>query len=73
MEFTLPDVCHTFRTGHRIMLQIQSSWFPIADRNPQTFCDIFRAKAEDFRKATHRVYRDRAHPTGLRVQVIPRH
>ena len=73
VEFTLPDVCHTFRAGHRIMIQIQSSWFPISDRNPQTFCDIFRAKPEDFRKATHRVYRDREHPTGLRVLVVPRH
>ncbi len=73
VEFTLPDVCHTFRAGHRIMIQIQSSWFPLSDRNPQTFCDIFRAKPEDFRKATQRVYRDRQRPTGLKIQVIPRH
>ncbi|MGE4178997.1 MAG: CocE/NonD family hydrolase [Limisphaerales bacterium] len=72
VEFTMPDICHTFRTGHRIMIQIQSSWFPLSDRNPQTFCDIFRAKPEDFRKATHRVHRDRDHPTRLRFQVIPR-
>lgn len=73
VELTMPDVCHTFRAGHRIMIQIQSSWFPISDRNPQTFCDIFRATPQDFRKATHRVYRDRKHPTCLRLQVIPRH
>ena len=41
IKFTMPDVCHTFRTGHRIMVQVQSSWFPLVDRNPQTFCDIY--------------------------------
>ena len=40
VKFTLPDVCHTFRTGHRIMVQVQSTWFPLVDRNPQTFVDI---------------------------------
>lgn len=73
VEFAMPDICHTFRAGHRIMIQIQSSWFPLADRNPQTFGDIFRAKPEDFRKATQRVYRDRQRPTGLKIQVVPRH
>lgn len=73
IEFTLPDVCHTFRTGHRIMVQIQSSWFPISDRNPQTFCDIYRATPADFRKATHRVYRDRTRPSHLQIHVLPRH
>jgi putative CocE/NonD family hydrolase len=57
VRFALPDVCHTFRSGHRIMVQVQSSWFPLVDRNPQTFEDIYSAKAEDFHKATHRVYR----------------
>lgn len=69
--FTLPDVCHTFRTGHRIMVQIQSSWFPLADRNPQTFCDIYRATAGDFRKATQRLYRSPEQPSALVVQVVP--
>ena len=53
------DTCHSFRTGHRIMVQVQSSWFPLVDRNPQTFCDIYTAKDTDFQKATHRVYRSR--------------
>jgi putative CocE/NonD family hydrolase len=57
VDFAMPDVCHTFRSGHRIMVQVQSSWFPLVDRNPQTFCDIYTAKADDFRKATQRVYR----------------
>jgi len=58
----MPDILHTFRRGHRIMVQVQSSWFPLVDRNPQTFVNIYRAREEDFRKATQRVYRsgDRA-------------
>jgi putative CocE/NonD family hydrolase len=56
VEFVMPDICHTFRPGHRIMVQIQSSWFPLTDRNPQQFLDIPAAKATDFKKATNRVY-----------------
>lgn len=57
IEFDLPDVCHTFRKGHRVMVQIQSSWFPLTDRNPQKFMEIPLAKESDFQKATQRVYR----------------
>jgi putative CocE/NonD family hydrolase len=57
VKFVMPDICHTFRSGHRMMVQVQSSWFPLVDRNPQTFCDVYAAKPEDFRKATQRVYR----------------
>lgn len=61
IEYTMPDVNHTFRAGHRIMIQIQSTWFPLMDINPQTFVpNIFKAKAEDFRKATHRLHRGSA-------------
>ncbi|MCX7700081.1 MAG: CocE/NonD family hydrolase [Gemmataceae bacterium] len=68
VAFTLPDICHTFRTGHRLMVQVQSTWFPLVDRNPQTFVpNIFEAKPEDFRKATHRVYHDSA----IRMLVMP--
>jgi len=57
LRFETPDVNHTFRKGHRIMVQIQSSWFPLTDRNPQTFVpNIFEARPEDFRKATMRVF-----------------
>ena len=56
IEFSMPDVCHVFRPGHRIMVQIQSSWFPLVDRNPQTFVDIPTAKSSDFKKAVQRVY-----------------
>ena len=56
-EFALPTANHVFRPGHRIMVQVQSSWFPLYDRNPQTFVpSIFNAKPDDFRKATQRVY-----------------
>ncbi len=57
IEFRMPDVFHTFKSGHRIMVQIQSSWFPLTDRNPQEFMDITKAKASDFKKATERIYR----------------
>ena len=71
VRFTLPDVAHTFRAGHRIMVQVQSSWFPLVDRNPQKFTDIYKAKAGDFQKATHRVHRTRAMPSGLTVTMAP--
>jgi len=57
--FDLPDVYHSFRRDHRIMVQVQSSWFPLVDRNPQKFMEIPRAEATDFQKATQRVYRSR--------------
>ena len=66
LEFVMPDVCHTFRPGHRIMVQVQSSWFPLTDRNPQKFMTIPDAKVADFQKATERVYRGSA----LKVMVV---
>jgi len=71
VEWMMPDICHTFRAGHRIMVQVQSSWFPLVDRNPQTFGDIYNAKPEDFKKATQRVYRTAGAASALRVNVIP--
>jgi hypothetical protein len=68
IEFWMPDVFHTFRTGHRIMVQVQSSWFPLIDRNPQKFLDIPSAKATDFQRATERVYRGGA--AGSRIQLL---
>jgi uncharacterized protein len=52
----MPDINHTFLKGHRMMLQIQSSWFPLVDRNPQKFVNIYKATEADFQKATERVY-----------------
>jgi putative CocE/NonD family hydrolase len=57
ITFELPDVYHAFRAGHRIMVQVQSSWFPLVDRNPQKFMEIPQATAADFQKATQRIYR----------------
>jgi putative CocE/NonD family hydrolase len=71
VRFELPDVAHTFRRGHRVMVQVQSSWFPLTDRNPQTFTDIPRARPEDFRPATQRVYRSAARPSSITVAVEP--
>jgi putative CocE/NonD family hydrolase len=70
IEYWMPDVLHTFRPGHRIMIQIQSSWFPLVDRNPQQFLDIPNAKASDFKKATERVYRGGADGSQVRVLVM---
>jgi predicted acyl esterase len=71
VKLSLPDIYHTFRPGHRIMVQVQSSWFPLADRNPQTFVDIYSAKESDFRKATQRVYRTAELASRLTVRVRP--
>jgi uncharacterized protein len=70
LDFTIQDVNHTFRRGHRIMVQIQSSWFPLTDRNPQTFVNIPDAKPSDFVKATERVYHSKAQPSGIVVDVL---
>jgi predicted acyl esterase len=68
ITYRMPDVFHTFRTGHRIMVQIQSSWFPLTDRNPQKFMDIPNAHPEDFVKATQRVYH--GGPDGSKIGVL---
>ena len=56
ITFAMPDIAHTWRTGHRIMVQIQSTWFPLTDRNPQKFMEIPKALSTDFVKATQHVY-----------------
>ncbi|HMP93646.1 MAG TPA: CocE/NonD family hydrolase, partial [Phnomibacter sp.] len=66
VQFELPDVGHTFLKGHKIMVQIQSSWFPLVDRNPQQFLDIYHARDEDFIKANIRVY----HTEGVASKLI---
>ena len=71
VSFELQDVLHTFKRGHRVMVQIQSTWFPLVDRNPQKFVpNIYKADKEDFIKATQRVYRSVAHPAALKVGVL---
>jgi putative CocE/NonD family hydrolase len=70
VEFELPDVYHTFRAGHRVMVQVQSTWFPLIDRNPQKFVDIANAKEADFQKAVIRVHRGRGQASGLTVMTL---
>ena len=71
LNFTMPDLFHTFRRGHRIMVQVQSSWFPLTDRNPQTFTDIPTAAPEQFQKATEQVFRQKDAASGVEVLVLP--
>jgi len=74
LNYSMPDICHVFRRGHRIMVQVQSSWFPLVDLNPQRFVDIPNAKPGDFIRATHRVYHDTARPSSisfLKLSVAP--
>ncbi|HET9985593.1 MAG TPA: CocE/NonD family hydrolase [Longimicrobiales bacterium] len=70
IEFDLHDKYHTFRKGHRIMVQVQSSWFPVIDRNPGKFMDIYEARPSDFRKTTQRVYRSPRYPSHLVLTVL---
>jgi len=71
VNYTMPDLYHTFRRGHRIMVQVQSSWFPLTDRNPQTFTDIPNAKPEDFQKATEQIFHQKDAASGVEVLVLP--
>ncbi|MDR3773635.1 MAG: CocE/NonD family hydrolase [Terracidiphilus sp.] len=71
LNFTMPDLFHTFRRGHRIMVQVESSWFPLTDLNPQTFTDIPFAKPEDFKKATEQVFHQKDAASGVEVLVLP--
>ena len=70
LTFTLGDKLHTFLKGHRVMVQVQSSWFPMFDRNPQTFTDIYHAKDSEYRKATHKVYRSASLPSFVALPVL---
>ncbi|MBE7171352.1 MAG: CocE/NonD family hydrolase [Williamsia sp.] len=70
VAFTLPDVAHTFKKGHRLMIQIQNSWFPLADRNPQKFVDIYKADEKDFQKAMIRIYHDGDNSSAISLPVM---
>jgi putative CocE/NonD family hydrolase len=70
VKFELPDISHTFRKGHKIMIQVQSSWFPLADRNPQQFINIYTADDKDFRKAQIKIYHDAKRPSGIILPVL---
>ncbi len=70
VRFEMNDVYHTFLAGHRLMVQVQSTWFPMIDRNPGRFEDIFTAKDADFRKTTQRVYRSASLPSRIVLPVL---
>ena len=70
ITFYLPDVAHTWRQGHRIMVQMQSSWFPLTDRNPQKFMEIPKALSNDFQKAIERVYFGGADGSRIQLRVM---
>ena len=70
IEFELPDIYHAFRRGHRVMVHVQSSWFPLVDRNPQKFLKISEARAEDFQKATQRIYRSGRYTSSVQLPVL---
>ena len=73
IELPLQDVLHTFDKGHRVMVQVQSTWFPLVDRNPQKWvANIFEARDTDFVRARHTLHHSRAYPTHLEVGVLPR-
>jgi len=72
VRFVMNDALHTFRAGHRIMVQVQSTWFPMVDRNPGRFMDIYQAMDADFQATTQRVYRSAERPSRLILPVLPR-
>jgi putative CocE/NonD family hydrolase len=72
VNFSMQDINHTFLKGHRIMVQVQSSWFPLTDRNPNVFMDIAKAKPEDFHKATETIYHQAGAASGIELLVLPK-
>lgn len=70
VKYLLPDVAHTFKKGHRIMIHVQSSWFPLVDRNPQQYINIYRARNDQFRKATIRIHHGGAQFSSILLPVL---
>lgn len=70
VKFELPDVAHTFKKGHRLMIQVQSSWFPLADRNPQKFVNIYTADDRDFQKADIRIFHEGNHASNIVLPIL---
>jgi putative CocE/NonD family hydrolase len=70
VKYTMPDIAHTFKKGHRMMVQVQSTWFPLVDRNPQKFIDIYHAKDIDFQKSTIRIYHDQINSSKIILPVL---
>jgi predicted acyl esterase len=66
----LPDVAHTFKKGHKLMIQIQSSWFPLFDRNPQKFVDIYKCDDKDFTLSEVKVYANKINASNVILPII---
>ncbi|MGK0329591.1 MAG: putative CocE/NonD family hydrolase [Polaribacter sp.] len=70
VSFEMLATAHQFKKGHRIMIQVQNSWFPLVDINPQSFVNIYEADEKDFIKATHRIYHDAEHASKISISVL---
>ncbi len=70
VKFNLPDIAHTFKKGHRVMIQIQSTWFPLVDRNPQQFVDIYHCTDNDFVPCEINIYHDASRPSKIVMPVL---
>ncbi|MVZ62286.1 CocE/NonD family hydrolase [Sphingobacterium humi] len=70
ITFDMQDAAHVFKKGHKIMVQVQSSWFPLVDRNPQKFVNIYQANEEDFEVHQHRIYLDKQHPSHILLPIV---
>ncbi len=70
VKYELPGIAHTFKKGHRLMIQVQSSWFPLVDRNPQKYVDIYNCTEEDLQKADIRIYRNKKHASSVSFQEL---
>jgi putative CocE/NonD family hydrolase len=70
VKFELPDIAHTFKKGHQIMIQIQSSWFPLVDRNPQVFTDIYHCDDKDFVKSDIKIYYDANNTSSIILPIL---
>ena len=70
VKFEIPDIAHQFKKGHKIMVQVQNTWFPLVDRNPQKSVYIYTCDASDFQKAAIRIYHDKKNSSVLKVSVL---
>jgi putative CocE/NonD family hydrolase len=70
VKFELPSIAHSFKKGHRIMVQVQSSWFPLVDRNPQQFVDIYHCDEKDFIKSDIKIYHDAQNASKIILPVL---
>jgi len=70
VKYELPDIAHTFKKGHRIMVQVQSSWFPLVDRNPQQFVDIYHCDDKDFIKSDIKIFHSKENASSITLPVI---